>query len=450
MRRWAVLALVCAALGPAASAVSSGAVNVTLVADDIRLNPYQAVGFSDAKPAGARQTVGVEAQNGAMPPVRRAMVEVFVLGSSGQAVAFCGRTGQDGRVRIPWAVTFTADKLIVRSRPRSLSSSSCSSTEFEVRSGNPSAPNTIFWATETFETVEAETDLERTVRGETAVVYLTAEEVLDMHDAMGTPFGGGSSIRASVAGMQIFINQLAGLEDLSGGVAPTDGLILLPSDTGRARPFSVAHEIGHIVAWRNLGLPFAPINPVLDYSCYLWEGQNAAWSRFSHECSKAAFHDGFADVHAALWMWFRNADPDGAPDGLSHNPHIPTGSGFVDLETTGGCGDETQAFKKPGCHLRALWDLVDSAPTDGDGSTGADLSDLVGAFRAYPRLCGPIPLDNRCSWEGWPWPSIPLHGQNPEGNNWKDFKAAASASPNLTAAQLNSIEDGNGLTRVPD
>ena len=209
----------------------------------------------------------------------------------------------------------------------------------------------------------------------------------------------------------------------------------------------MAHEIGHLVAWNNLDLFFPIIDPLYDYQCY---GALGGWSHTTQECSKVVFHEGFADAHAGLWMWQRNADPSPIL-AISFPPatgNVNVGSlngGDLALEANGdagddiGCGDFTSGvrYRHTPCVTAALWDVVDNSPNDGDGVTTADLSDLVGAFRSYRDdwLCI-WPNDNRCKHEG-------NYDPDPDGNNWKDFASAAAASPNITAAQLTAIQESS-------
>ena len=181
----------------------------------------------------------------------------------------------------------------------------------------------------------------------------------------------------------------------------------------------------------------APVEPLVDYNCYSLDN---GWDRDSEECSKVVFHEGFADVHAALWMWNQNVDA---------NPSLASSTGPFQIEGPSACRNLTNEYRRPLCVLHALWDIVDNPPGDGDGVTTADLSDLVGAFRTYPRYCV-YPFDNHCANEGNPYDlSLEPAWAAAEGNNWKDFKANAAASPNLTATQLNAIEAAMNLGATP-
>jgi len=272
-----------------------------------------------------------------------------------------------------------------------------------------------------------------------------------MQDANGLPFVGSESIRSSIAGFTVFIN------DPSLNTAPVFDRILTSTNRTTLRPTTMAHEIGHLVAWNNLDLAIAVIDPLIDYQCHGNANPVDTWSRSSQECSKVAFHEGFGDLHAGLWMWLRTAP--GTPVlavsfPAPGDPNIgDVSGGDLALEANGAtassdasCGDFDSGVRPrhSACVTAALWDLVDDPPTGGDSVDTADLSDLVGAFRSYRDDWGCFwPNDNRCKNEGY-------LTYDPEGNNWKDFKAAAAASPNMTSTQLDGIENSLSLGGTPN
>jgi hypothetical protein len=259
-------------------------------------------------------------------------------------------------------------------------------------------------------------------------VYYTAREMYGLFATMGTPFVGGSTT-SDMFGLHLDTNYPGG----SGGGTPTDSQIFLGAGTGVSLPETVAHEIGHALVWRSLDQSVAVINGTTDYWCYD-DGGNSTWRAFSQECDRAAFHEGLADSISALWMWFRTADPPGGnPNFL---PDSSSGGVPIDLESAGTCGDGSGPdYRKPFCSARAMWDIMDNSPTDGDGITSRDLSDVVGVLRSYQRGCW-APWDNRCANEA---------GYDAHGNNWKDFKWNWANAGLGQSSEMNSIESNNGL-----
>jgi hypothetical protein len=273
--------------------------------------------------------------------------------------------------------------------------------------------------------------------------YLTAREVYAMYTAMDatSPPVVGDTIRSDMLGLAIDPMVVLGGMSGGGGVTLTDVLVQLLPATATDFPFVVAHEMGHALAWRSLGLSLAVIGST-DY--FLSDGSfsgcetgGTAWSDFSCEVEKVEFHEGFAYLNEALWMWRRNADPS---CNQTTNPRIPGSSGSFDLERAGICGlSSILAHKRPVCATRALWDIMDNPPSDGDGITNRDLSSVVAVLRSYPRNCTCL-SDNGCNTEG-DWLICP---SDPDGNNWRDFRRNWEALfPGTTS--LNSIEDTNGL-----
>jgi hypothetical protein len=192
--------------------------------------------------------------------------------------------------------------------------------------------------------------------------------------------------------------------------------------------FTVAHELGHVVAWRSLGLPLAPFrSDFLDYMC---DG-NPTHSWTSLECEKAAWNEGFAHFVAATWMWARTAP----------RPVIPvTPTGF-DLES-GSC--TTPGRANEGCQAKALWDIYDSRAGDDDGILNRTLLSITNVLRGYPDLCiFPFPGDNNCSNEGYPY------GPNTydlNALNFWDFRANWAVTIGAAQVpQISAIYAQNGI-----
>lgn len=445
----------------------SGSVTLTVTAADFRINPYATAANSNlvVSPAGARQTnrfrdPGTGAAS--LVPLRRALV-VFTINQNGSALVRCARTNDSGQVTFAWSSTLPATATL-EVRPIAFGSApppaTCSNSnpEFTITTG-ATVPGgiPIVLSSSSFNLSTGVVNRTTTVGTglgslfqEAVSAYLTSLETLEMQDTNDMPFAGTQSIRSSVAGFTVFIN------DSNLNTAPTFDRIITSTNRTTLRPTTMAHEIGHLVAWNNLDLTLAVINPAVDYSCHGNPDPPLSWSRATQECTKVVFHEGFGDLHAGLWMWHRTA-PDSPVLAISfpnaQSPNRGVGADLFLEDNTGpgddvGCGDFSASVRHrhTACLTAALWDIVDAPPTGGDSINAADLSDLVGALRSYrDDLFCIWPNDNRCKNEGY---LTPAH--DPDGNNWKDFKAAAAASPNITATQLNGIENSLSLGGTPD
>jgi hypothetical protein len=254
--------------------------------------------------------------------------------------------------------------------------------------------------------------------GEKEAAYLTAEEfyarvVRQSGDLLNTMKGVAVHIN-SAPFSAVTPNALD--VHLSGGMAIGDA-------------FAEAHELGHMVAWRSLGLLLTPFRAdFLDYMC---GDLNPTHSWTSLECEKAAWNEGFAHMVAAAWMWQRSAP----------RPVIPVITGGFNLES-GAC--TTPGRNNEGCQAKALWDIYDNRTGDDDGITDRSMISITQVLRAYPDHCIP-PFDNRCSNEG-----DPLSLLNPldlNALNHLDFRGNWSAELGATQIPLiDAIYTANSVT----
>jgi len=200
--------------------------------------------------------------------------------------------------------------------------------------------------------------------------------------------------------VHVHVNSTPTTPGVAGGIAPTTSDVFLTGGTATASAFTVAHELGHIVAWRSLGVVTVPFRAdFLDFACDGVVVPAHGWD--SLECQKAAWNEGFAHFVGAAWMWARNAQ----------NPVIPQdeANGF-DLENelcdTPNVGNECS-------HAKALWDIYDNPAGDDDGIANRSMASITQVLRGYTDFCiVPFVSDNRCSNEG-----------DPLGANSFDFNA---------------------------
>jgi hypothetical protein len=227
--------------------------------------------------------------------------------------------------------------------------------------------------------------------GEPRAAYMTTEEFYARVVRQSTAF------LNTMKGVHVHVNSTPPL-GASGGVTPTGSDVFLTAGTAAADAFTVAHELGHVVAWRSLGLALAPFRAdFLDYAC---DGVIIPSHAFdSVECEKAAWNEGLAHMVGAAWMWARNAP----------SPVIPRNGGF-NLES-GAC--PTPNVGNECSHAKALWDIYDNPVGNEDGIANRSMASITQVLRGYPDFCiVPLVSDNRCSNEG-----------DPLGANSFDFNA---------------------------
>lgn len=259
--------------------------------------------------------------------------------------------------------------------------------------------------------------------GEHTAAYLTAREFYSRVVNQST------SLLNTMKNVHIHINSTPA--GASAGITPTASDVFLTGGTARGNAFVEAHELGHVVAWRSLGLAFAPFRTDFqDYNCDGVILPSHTWD--SSECQKAAWNEGFAHTVAAAWMWARNAP----------RPVIPEdeANGF-DLESE-IC--DTRSVRNECSQAKALWDIYDSRTGDDDGIADRSMGSIAQVLRGYPDFCTfPIVSDNRCSNEGDP---LGLNALDFNALNHLDFRANWSRAFGATQIpQINAIYTQNSL-----
>jgi hypothetical protein len=384
----------------AVPAVISGRVTF----NDPRSNPYTQAGMSVPVPSGARFTVPVAAGS----PLVGATVRVTttVMGApgtiSGEEPVFYRYATTDANGE--YSLSFSAEPrnhirvdVLASLRVNQAPASVLGDTEFTVKLGGMP----VSLAYRDFGFVTGNRDYTVTIANQSAVTqeavsaYRTAWEVFRMWAQQGSQ---PLSIPSRSPPIDVNIYGPG-----SGGVTPTWGAFFISAGVARAYPTVVAHEMGHILAWNMLGTPLALISP-LDYQ---FPPDLGSWTTSSIEGKKAAFHDAIGELNMAMWMWYRSADPPvsqimQSASARSQNPRIPcdgTATG-CNLESAGICGQSQTAFRhrRVICNVRALWDVVDNSPSDGDGISSRSLNEVAKVLDSYWKL---VATDGG-AWEGYP------------------------------------------------
>lgn len=453
MNRLLFVVLLCAST--AAQAQFAGTVTGTVTTIDGRADPYFAVGFSVGV-NGARQT-GFGGNAGGQVPLAEALVHLTVSPSFGLPTEFWTRTNAAGGYTVPWTMGSRPAALRIEVRPTrpNIGTGTVIGAQpaFQFRVRSLTASDIVLGST-TFPPLAGSggTQIANFALGssEPGNVFRTARETYAMLDAQTNP-PIGPTLRGDMLGVDVFINGDPPVGS-RGGMAPDDRQVFLLPSTGTRNPFTVAHELGHILEYRSfdvLGPPAGPLEYGRDQPFVL-----GAWGDLTNEHEKAAFQEGFAHAVGAMWMWIRAADP---PNGA--HPAIPGPTGIFDLEQTQPPGDDPDQCEPdvevfpgiPGsptvhvnlghrraiCVARGFWDILDSAPAAAaDPIANRDLGEIVRVLRAYPRNCVPF-FDNGCVGEG---------GFD-DGMNWSDFRRNYEAT---FPQSLGGIENSNGLTSSND
>jgi hypothetical protein len=200
----------------------------------------------------------------------------------------------------------------------------------------------------------------------------------------------------------------------AGGVSPSDETVIIAPGFGTGNPFTVAHEMGHVMHWRAHEHATAPINPVAHYNC---DGVTG-WTQLSLECERAAFADGWANFIAEVWMWSPKTYA-----GVLYADTPRSGGGFSRLPlwqaigSPNGCPLDNMNHRRPFCNSRALYSLYSASYTNFDAYT------ILSSLDAYPSgSC------NHCNDEG-SWLA------NFNANNWFDYR-------------WNFLGGGNGISSI--
>jgi hypothetical protein len=273
--------------------------------------------------------------------------------------------------------------------------------------------------------------------------FLTTAEVYAMHAAQTQPSSG--SILADMRNLNVYANH-------SVTWAPLDSVVQLATGRATKEPHTVAHELGHIVNWRAFDLVNAPLTADIYTACDPPLNPSPGWLQFTNECEKAAWAEGFANLHEGMWMWTRSA----------LNPHIPreydearnmfdtpTRVGGADLNTMVEPLDcpVLHGHKRGMCNAYAMWDIIDRpALPGGDDDTidqAIDLGHVIQVMRSYPRPC---PTNgNRCVHELYNNGVLDNHGMN-----WRDYLHNHSLVFPGTLGALNNITSINSLASSTD
>lgn len=445
LMRTRFLSLLLVGWSSTALSATSGTVSGQVIGLDCRADPYARAGAAGA--VGRRQFF---AQTGPMP-LQEIMVRIDVLSADAEPTTRFGRTNAAGLFEIDWSTAADMEAVVVTvvaKRPDIAATEVLSrepASQFEL--GGPlGVADVATLATAGFPlprgdvTATTQADTTLTECNEITDAFYTLREVYTLFDSQGDPFIGGS-IRSDMLGLHLSLNNPG-----FGGGTPTASSIFLGAGTAAARPETVAHEVGHAVAWRALDQDIALINGTTDYNICVPDPNNLTWQDFSLECDKAAFHEGLATAIAAFWMWREEAPaPFWPPDGSAPGGLPPS------LEAPGLCDDiPGTRFTAPFCNTRAVWDLYDNPPFDDDDVVSRDLSDIVGVLRSYQRSCL-NPYDNNCANEGaWIGAGI----VDSDGNNWKDFRAnwqfALGSTETPPAEVVGVCEEGEPVDQGGD
>ena len=236
--------------------------------------------------------------------------------------------------------------------------------------------------------------------GEPRAAYMTTQEFYARVVNQST------ALLNTMKNVHVHINSTPAAPGVAGGISPTTSDVFLIGGTAGTDAFTIAHELGHIVAWRSLGIVTVPFRA--DFSDFACDGVVVPAHSFnSIECQKAAWNEGFAHFVAAAWMWARNAA----------DPVIPRNGSFnleSDTCPTPSVGNECS-------HAKALWDIYDNPVGDDDGIGNRNMASITSVLRGYPDFCiFPAVSDNHCSNEGDP---LGLNSFDLNALNHLDFRA---------------------------
>jgi hypothetical protein len=268
----------------------------------------------------------------------------------------------------------------------------------------------------------ADTIIDRTFDGgDAAATYVTAWEFFDR-----VVRGGNGGRSALLVNAMRDIHILIGLPNVSGGwgFAPTGNEILVAARTPVLTPWTVAHELGHLVTWNALGLRVAPLLPT-DYV-------GLTWDFFTRESERAAFLEGMASFFAMAWMWERTAAAPTLYRGATRfDFEAATGTGQDPTTMPFACATVPSGWERPFCNAAALWDVFDAPADDDDPMTTRTQADIVATLDGYPDACPPAAA-NGCTNE-----------LGPGGLNHNDF--LRNFRPAGARGKLSAIYKANGL-----
>lgn len=408
-----LLAALISSLGSGALSAQSvsGTVRGQIRIADGRADPYLGSGFglssrSSPPPDGARQVQKFTnpSLNPVTPlvPAPRILVEVCVGINGGNCtLRYRARASETGMYSVPWSATGSVTSIRVGAYPEW--------PDITTVWTAPTHPPNVFRVTTAGSPIihlgwsqlfttgvltgvkEINVDYGQSEYGD---AYLTSAEVTLMHAAQNQPPRG--SIVNDLKGVLVSVLEPIGTPAPS-GVTPRDDLFRLAPSTAQLAPFVVAHEWGHIVTWRSFDVEFALI--VLQY--YSFDG-DLVWSDLSNEWERAAWMDGIAHMHAAMWMWTRSAADAQIPRGTPRSMEVH--------DSPNECGNGIMGHRRVMCNARAMWDIVDRPTGDDDTLTSRDLGSVIEVMRSYARTCV-VPFTNGCVGE-----------EGYDEMNWMDYR----------------------------
>lgn len=273
------LFVACCAIATTAHAQFTGTIRGVVRATSTRVDPYSAAGYLPADLDGNRQTPA--SFGGGVIPLQEALIELQIQGGGGSQFGVktvFARTNAAGLFVIPWNQLSRPDKLRVRviaTRPSITATQVVFGFDREFRITTAGVSDVVLL---TIDTVPAANtggiqDLGTSTlpASEVTNAFLTVRETYAMFDTNSVPAGG--SIRGDMEGLNIFVNEALPIGSFGGGVAPAATEVLLVPGTATSFPFTVAHEVGHIVSYRAYGVPFPPAGPPTTnaISCLFWE-----------------------------------------------------------------------------------------------------------------------------------------------------------------------------------
>jgi len=399
---------------PANAQTSSGVVSGIIRIRDGRTDPYLQSNHVSSRsvppPSGARQLNKFvdPSMSPASPyiPAPRILVELCVDINGGDCtLRYKARATESGTYSIPWSGNGSVTRLRVGAYPEW--------PDISTIWTSPTHPPNVFRVTTVGSPIvflgygpSVTTGMlgNRTIdvtytATEYGNAYLTSAEVTLMHAAQSQPPSG--SIVNDMKGVLISTLESNVPLMVAGGVTPRDDIIRLAPGITASNPFTLAHEWGHIVMWRSFDVEYALIGGPEYFNCD--SVISPAWEDLSNECERASWMDGFAHMHAAMWMWTRTAP----------SPRIPrifTTGTSMESHGSDQCEPNTQGHRRVMCQARGMWDIVDRPSGDEDTLMNRDLGSVIRVLRSFPRPCI-LPSDNGCVGE---------FGTN--DMNWMDYR----------------------------
>jgi|GEM_PF-2500074 len=220
--------------------------------------------------------------------------------------------------------------------------------------------------------------------------YFSANEVMELLREMDST----DSMYDDIVGANL---NLVSFIDAQTAAVPNDHTVHLLLDRHVDDAEVGPHELGHLIAWRQLDIFLAPYN-FFDYDeCFGSVPGRWNWDLTSRECEKIAFWEGFATFIEAAWLFERTATTPEVADLRLENV------------STGLCSIP-RGKNRALCQAAIIWDFYDDPrdpitgsrfdvfgnPLDDDDIKTRTLASISRTLEDYPRGCAPF-IDNRCS-----------------------------------------------------